>query len=103
MKGIKYDHDKPEYSLIPPLAEEEVVKVLTMGAKKYSPENWRLIDDIPKRYMDAAMRHMADWRKGNCTDDESGLNHLAHAICCLQFVLEDEIINEMENEFNQRK
>ena len=97
MTGVKHDHGKPEYSLIPPLAEEEVVKVLTMGAKKYSPENWRLIDDIPKRYMDAAMRHMADWRKGNYTDNESELNHLAHAICCLQFVLEDQLIKENES------
>ena len=94
MKGVKHDHGKPEYSLIPPLAEEEVVKVLTMGAKKYSPENWRLIDNIPKRYMDAAMRHMADWRKGKDLDSESELNHLAHAICCLQFVLEDQLIKE---------
>jgi len=97
MTGVKHDHGKPEYSLIPPLAEEEVVKVLTMGAKKYSPDNWRLIDDIPKRYMDAAMRHMADWRKGNYTDDESGLSHLAHAICCLQFVLEDQLIKGNES------
>ena len=32
--GIKYDGDKPRYELIPPHALEEMVKVLTIGAKK---------------------------------------------------------------------
>lgn len=94
MKGVKYDIGKPEYNLIPPLAEEEVAKVLTYGAKKYSPENWRLIDDIPTRYMNAALRHIASHRQGNLKDEETNLSHLAHAICCLQFILEDQLLNE---------
>lgn len=91
----KYDSGKPRYSLIPPLAEEELVKVLSFGAEKYSADNWRKVDD-PKRYIDAAMRHIAAYRKGSSLDDESGLHHLAHAMGCLAFITELEL--EKEND-----
>ena len=39
--GIKFDDNKPDYSLIPPNALEDVVKVLTIGAKKYDRHNWK--------------------------------------------------------------
>ena len=34
-EGRKYDGGKLEYGLLPPLALEETVKVLTFGAQKY--------------------------------------------------------------------
>lgn len=83
----KHDHGKPRHSLIPPMAEREMAKVLTFGAQKYSEDNWRKVDD-PSRYVDAAMRHINDYRTGKWSDDESGLHHLAHAMCCLAFVVE---------------
>jgi hypothetical protein len=86
---IKNDSNKPRYSLIPPIAEEEWVKVLTFGAQKYSPENWRKVDDL-SRYVDAAMRHISSYRKGDKMDIESGFHHLAHAMCCLSFIVEIE-------------
>lgn len=36
MKGLKCDQDKPRYDLLPPKAIDELAKVLTFGAKKYS-------------------------------------------------------------------
>lgn len=86
----KHDHDKPRYSLIPPLAENEMVNVLTFGAKKYAPENWKNVDDL-SRYIDAALRHIAAYRRGEIHDDESGLHHLAHAMCCLSFIIDIEV------------
>ena len=83
----KYDSGKPRYGLIPPLAEEELAKVLTFGAEKYAPDNWRKVDDL-SRYIDAAMRHISAYRKGDSVHDESGLHHLAHAMCCLAFIVE---------------
>lgn len=91
----KFDSDKPRYALIPPLAEEEMVKVLTFGAEKYDADNWRKVDDLT-RYVDATMRHIAAYRKGDTLDSESGLHHLAHAMCCLAFITELEM--EKENE-----
>lgn len=86
--GVKHDQDKPMMGLIPPKAELLVASVLTFGAKKYAPENWRLIEKPKERYMDAAMRHINAHRQGEVFDPESGLPHLACAVTSLMFVLE---------------
>lgn len=86
--GTKYDNGKLEYGLVPPLALEEMVKVLTFGAQKYSRENWRQVEDGRRRYFDALMRHLWAWKRGEEIDSESGLSHLGHAMCCLYFLYE---------------
>ena len=70
MEGIKYDGEKPEMYLLPPLATLEVGKVLTYGAKKYNPENWRKLDKLQERYASAAMRHILAHMAGEKNDDE---------------------------------
>ena len=85
--GVKYDKDKPKWNLLPWDELEDVVKVLTFGAKKYAPDNWKFVDDANNRYMDAAMRHLVAHQQGETRDDESGESHIAHAICCLLFML----------------
>lgn len=86
--GIKYDGDKPRYELIPPHALEEMVKVLTVGAKKYDDENWRKLDNLANRYRGALLRHTMAIAKGELYDDETGLLHSAHAMCCTAFLTE---------------
>jgi len=98
MNGIKYDGDKPEMYLVPPLALLEVGKVLTYGAKKYSPDNWRKLDNLQERYTSAAMRHILAHMSGEECDDETNMSHLAHAICCLLFKLEDQLLEKSEEE-----
>lgn len=83
--GVKFDQDKPRWSLLPQGVIAAVVRVLTFGAKKYSPDNWKKIE--PVRYEDAAMRHFDAWRNGEKRDPETGESHLAHAVCCLLFLL----------------
>ena len=90
-EGIKYDNDKPEYGLLPPHALEEVAKVLTFGAKKYDRENWKKLDDLQRRYFDAAQRHLWALKRSEKHDPESGLHHAAHALACLLFYLESEL------------
>lgn len=85
--GRKDDDGKPRWSLIPERGLEEVVKVLTYGARKYGDDNWREVEDGPRRYYDAAMRHLMAYRQGHWTDDESGLPHLAHAMASLLFIM----------------
>ena len=89
--GIKYDNGKPEYGLLPPFALEEVAKVLTFGAQKYDRENWKKVDELERRYFDAAQRHLWAIKRGEDHDPESGLHHLAHAATCLLFLLESEL------------
>jgi len=97
-EGIKYDAGKPMMRLVPPRALRETAKVLTFGASKYSPENWRQLENLRERYLDAALRHINEYQTGNNIDEESGCHVLSHAICDLMFVLEDIIMSEQEND-----
>lgn len=84
--GRKFDGGKPQFGLLPPYALEEIAKVLTVGAEKYEPNNWKRVPDGPRRYFDAAQRHLWAYQKGEELDPETGLSHLAHAMCCLMFI-----------------
>jgi hypothetical protein len=90
--GRKFDGGKLEYGLLPPYALQETVKVLTFGAQKYERNNWIHVDDGIRRYFDALQRHVWAWKMGENIDPESGLHHLAHAMCCLMFLYEREVI-----------
>lgn len=93
VKGIKYDGEKPRWDLLPLRPIREIVKVLTYGAKKYSDYNWTRVEPFKERYFAALMRHLDAWRTdGETHDPESGLHHLAHAGCCLVFLLWYELI-----------
>lgn len=87
MNGVKLDAAKPRWSLLPGGTVAEVVEVLEYGAAKYSADNWMKVDNGRTRYYDAAMRHLDSWWRGEKTDAESGKSHLAHAICCLLYLL----------------
>ena len=96
IKGTKYDKEKARYDLIPPDALEEFVKVLTFGARKYAPDNWRKVPDGRRRYFAAAQRHIWAYKRGEQIDEESGCHHLACAITDLMFILEKEMLNEKD-------
>ena len=83
--GMKFDSGKLDYTLLPWDGIEEVVKVLEFGAKKYARDNWKKVES--QRYMAAAFRHLVAHSKGELTDSETGLSHLAHASCCVLFML----------------
>ena len=85
-QGVKYDTDKPMMDLIPPIMEMEVSRVLTFGADKYGPDNWRKVPDLRRRYIAAAKRHINALQQGEERDPESGLHHAAHAVSCLMFI-----------------
>lgn len=85
--GLKFDSEKLDWSLLPIEPVEEVIKVLMVGAKKYAPNNWKHVDDFERRYWNAAMRHLTAYQKGEKFDSETGLSHLAHASCCILFLL----------------
>jgi len=86
--GIKFDESKPDYSLIPPFALDEFVKVLTHGKHKYDRDNWKKLEDGKNRYFAAMMRHSWALRRGEELDPDSGLHHTAHIMCCAAFLYE---------------
>ena len=86
--GLKLDDGKLDYSLVDAEAEKEFVAVLTYGAVKYEPGNWAHVKDAERRYYSALRRHLEDdLHVGYVVDDETGLLHLAHAACCVHFLL----------------
>lgn len=85
--GIKYDKEKSRWDLLPWKQLSDVVDILTFGAKKYSDDNWKNINNHKQRYFSAAMRHLTAWFCGEKNDSESGKSHLAHVICCLLFLM----------------
>jgi hypothetical protein len=86
-QGTKHDQGKPRTDLLPPVALEEVAKVLTFGASKYNDHNWRLGFKY-SRLIGAALRHIFAFSKGEDRDPETGLLHLAHAACCILFLID---------------
>jgi len=85
--GRKDDQEKLRWDLLPYAALGKIVGVLTFGASKYAPNNWQRVPEGKDRYFAAAMRHLVAWREGESTDLESGHHHLAHAGCCILFML----------------
>ena len=85
--GAKHDGGKLRYSLLPKGTITEVLKVLEFGAKKYAPDNWMKVDNARTRYYDAALRHITAWHEGEKFDQETGVSHIAHALCCLHFLM----------------
>lgn len=86
-EGQKHDQAKPRFSLIPQAPLWQVVEVLEFGANKYGAENWRHVPNAKERYFNACHRHLNAWWAGEKVDSESGLPHLAHAVCCLMFLM----------------
>lgn len=86
-EGRKDDKGKVRWSLLPTGTVRAIVEVLEVGAKKYDVDNWKKVPDARTRYYDAMMRHIEAWWGGQALDPEDNLHHLAHAGCCLLFLL----------------
>lgn len=111
-KGRKDDNGKLPWWLLPMSSVREVLKVLKWAAYEkqpvpYGPNNWQYVEEAPQRYYDAAMRHLTDWWElrqngGSRADHESGFHILAHAACCVLFLLWFEL-NPVQAAQAQRK
>lgn len=89
---IKHDSgdEKRRYDLLPYDALGEIIKALECGANKYSDNNWAR-GCAWSRYWAACMRHTTAWWMGESKDPETGLSHLAHAGCCILFLIAFEL------------
>ena len=84
--GLKFDDGKVPLHLLPFDSLIEIAKVLQFGAKKYAPNNWRK-GFVYSRLFRAGIGHMISWWMGQDNDPETGFSHLAHAGCCVVFLL----------------
>jgi len=94
--GRKYDRNKPDWSLLNLKTLESMVKVLDIGAKKYSRHNWKKVE--PKKYWRPLIKHLAAWQSGEVLDFETKESHLAHAMCNLYFLMYFEQNNKLTPE-----
>ncbi len=85
LQGMKFDEDKLRWDLLPIVPVEKIVEIITHGAKKYTPENWKKVDI--QRFYAAGMRHLTAWKKGEEFDKDSGFTHLAHVGCNILFMM----------------
>jgi hypothetical protein len=96
IEGRKDDADKNRIDLLPFDALEEVAEIMTLGARKYADRNWESGINY-NRLFRAALGHLWAWwmrrddGKGPGNDKETGRTHLAHAACCVLFLLTFEL------------
>ena len=65
--------------------EDALARVLTFGARKYKPNNWKKCEDTG-RYLAAAHRHLIALISGEQEDPETGFSHMDHVITNLMFL-----------------
>jgi len=91
--AVRSPLQKLRFDLLPFGPLTEVVKVLTFGAYNYGDRNWEAGFSW-SRCIGSTFRHFIKWCLGEDKDDESGLNHLAHTIANLLFLLQYTITNK---------
>jgi Domain of unknown function (DUF5664) len=88
-EGIKTDEGKTKWQLVPWDALKETANVMTVCAApigKYPERNWEKGLHYSRLFR-AAIEHLTTWFNGEEKDPETGLSHLAHAACCVLFLL----------------
>jgi hypothetical protein len=100
-EGTKYDDGKVPFDLWSPDALEATAEVLAFGAQKYEAYNWARGISY-RRIFAALLRHLWAWWRRKELDDETGLSHLAHAMCCLMFLLHYALNCDKYREFDDR-
>ena len=86
VEGKHFDEGKPRIELVDTYAIEQLGHVLAFGAKKYGENNWTKGIKYTK-LAGSALRHLFAFLRGIDNDHESGLPHLAHAMCCCMMLL----------------
>ena len=83
--GARFNDGKPDFSLIPLVTLEDEARVWMYGRAKYAAWNWAkgMPWSVP---LACALRHLAAFQRGEECDPESGLPHLAHAMCNLRML-----------------
>jgi len=85
-KALRYNSGKNRLDLVPPELIEEVGQVLTFGAEKYAPDNWKLGLKF-SNCLASLKRHLTAFEKGEDVDPESGLLHLSHVATNVAFLI----------------
>jgi hypothetical protein len=86
MSGKKNDTSKPDLSLVPAVAMEQMALAFMHGEKKYGRYNY-CNGFESHRLVAAALRHLTAYQSGENLDPESGASHLGHALASIAMLL----------------
>lgn len=90
--AVKHDQGKVDWAILPIGASEEIIKVFQFGAEKYARGNFLEGDGLQyTRVLNSLLRHTYAFMRGEDTDPESGLSHLAHAGANIYMLLSYEL------------
>jgi len=100
--SAKSDQGKTDWSLLPWRAVEKAAEIMTQavtpkeeGGKGYGIASWKTVAGGYHRYSAALIRHfIRRFVYDEIIDEESGLPHMAHAICNCMFLCERDLENE---------
>jgi hypothetical protein len=88
MSAVKFDQNKPDYSLLTPAMLEPMTRALMYGEHKYSRGNFRQgFENV--RLTSAALRHIFAYLNREDLDPESHVSHLGHAMAALAMLLDN--------------
>lgn len=90
--------DKLPLHLFPTTAIAQGSLALLDGALKYGRTNYRAIGVRASIYHDACLRHMTKWFEGEEVDEDSGVDHLAHAIACIAILIDAKAAGKLNDD-----
>lgn len=98
-QALRYNHGKLQWSMVDFKSLEGMVRVLEMGAEKYSKDNWKLGMPVTQ-VCESLLRHLFSFMSGETNDQESGQSHMSHVMVNAMFV---EYIMREKAQFDDRK
>ena len=91
-QAVKHDSGKIDWAILPIGASEEIIRVFQFGAEKYARGNFLHGEGLNyTRVLNSLLRHTYAFMRGEDTDPESGLSHLAHAGANIYMLLSYEL------------
>lgn len=82
---------------VPPSAICALAEAFADGAKKYGPYNWREKSISSSIYYGAALRHLTSWWDGEDFAEDSGLDHLHHALACISMLIDGKSVGKLND------
>lgn len=85
----QYGVKKPSMWYVPSIPLYMTALAHFQGALKYGVFNWREKKVSASTYIDAAQRHLNEFKEGISDEaSDTGIHHLAHAVACLNILMD---------------
>lgn len=92
-----HDKGKPKILQVPVEAIQAISEVMDYGSQKYGANTWQQVEI--ERYLQAGARHLYATQKDiGAKDEESGKEHLKHALCNLAYAVALYEMKKADNE-----